>query len=153
MQSTPKAKLDQQTVDTAKENLMAMPPAPREMKLLTIGQAIRELTPTIAKLKRLGYSRAKILELLKEQGIACSPASFRSFYRAPKAGKRNAKATDSTRKMAGATPSPTESLSNATPRAAVSAASRPTAGANAGGARSESRAVAVAAPIATAKAS
>jgi hypothetical protein len=103
MQSTPKAKFEQKNVDTAKENLEAMPPAPREARLLTIGQAIRELTPTIAKLMRRGYSRAKIIELLKEQGIDCTAATFRTVYRAPKPRARDAKRQASNTATAGAT--------------------------------------------------
>jgi hypothetical protein len=98
MQSTPKPKFDQQTVDTAIQNLKAMPPAPRETKQLTIGQAIKEMTPTIALLIRRGYSRERVVELLREQGIECSPATFRSLYRAPKRrrGEASAEATGRT---------------------------------------------------------
>ena len=80
------------------EDLEAIPRAPRETKLLTIRQAIRELTPTIAKLMRRGYCRAKIIELLKEQAIDCTAATFRTVYRAPKPrtqdGKRRASNTE-----------------------------------------------------------
>ena len=154
MQSTPKAKFDQMTVDTAKENLAAMPPAPRETKVLTIGQAIRELTPTIAKLMKRGYSRARVLELLKEQGIDCTPATFRTIYRAPKPRERDAKRRAATPATTGPTvAAPGERTVSAAPSSTPAAASKPALGANGGGARGESRSMGGAAPMATAKAS
>ena len=153
MQSTPKAKFEQKIVDTAKENLEAMPPAPRETKLLTIAQAIRELTPTIAKLMRRGYSRAKIIELLKEQGIDCTAATFRTVYRAPKPRARDAKRKASNTATAGAAAPSSQGATSAMPSAVPVAAAKPTPSASGSVVRSDSRGVVGAPPIPTAKAS
>jgi hypothetical protein len=102
MQSTAKAKLEQRLVDTAREILEAMPPPPKETKLVTVKEAIKALSPTIAKLLRRGHTREGVVALLKEQGIDCSPATFRSIYRAPK----------------GRTPKATPTAARATPGAA-----------------------------------
>ena len=130
-----------------------MPPAPRETQLLTIAQAIRELTPTIAKLMRRGYSRAKIIELLKEQGIDCTAATFRTVYRSPKP-----KARDATRKACetmtgGSTAAPSQGAISATPSAVPEAAAKPTPSANGSVIRSESPGVVRVPPMPTAKAS
>src|SRR5690348_11195634 len=92
MQSTTKTRFEKRLVDTARENLEAMPPPPAETKLLSIREAIQELTPTITKLLRRGHTRESVVALLKEQGIDCSPATFRSIYRAPKPRARDANA-------------------------------------------------------------
>lgn len=153
MQSTPKAKFEQKIVDTAKENLEAMPPAPRETQLLTIAQAIRELTPTIAKLMRRGYSRAKIIELLKEQGIDCTAATFRTVYRAPKPRSRDAKHPASNTATAGAMDAPSQCSNSGTPSEVPMAAAKPTPSASSSVVRSDSQGVVRVPPTPTAKAS
>lgn len=153
MPSTPRAKFEQKIVDTAKENLEAMPPPPRETQLLTIAQAIRELTPTIAKLMRRGYSRARIIELLKEQGIDCTAATFRTVYRAPKSKARNAKERASYSATAGATAVPSQGAASATPSTVPVAAAKPVPSASGSVVRSDSHGVARVPPMPTAKAS
>jgi hypothetical protein len=95
MRSTTKTRFEKRLVDTARENLEAMPPPPAETKLLSMREAIQELAPTITKLLRRGHTRASVVALLREQGIECSPASFRSIYRSPKPRARDAKVTAS----------------------------------------------------------
>ena len=149
MQSTAK-KLEKRLVDTARENLEAMPPPPAETKLLSMREAIKELTPTIAKLLRRGHTRESVVALLKEQGIDCSPATFRSIYRAPKPRARNA-----TSGASKTTPSALRANgdANATPLAREIAPARsPASGPPAAG-RGDARGVVPTAPQASAKAS
>jgi hypothetical protein len=83
-------KLTQEQVATAKETLDAIPPAPRELRPITVSEAIRTLTPTIRRLIDRGHSREAVLRFLKEQGIECSPSTFKECYR-PGRGKNPAK--------------------------------------------------------------
>ncbi|HVV52346.1 MAG TPA: hypothetical protein VHO06_21945 [Polyangia bacterium] len=78
-------KLTQEMVATAKENLEAIPSAPRELRPITVSEAIRTLTPTIRRLLDKGHSREAVIELLKQQGIECSPSTFKECYRPGKA--------------------------------------------------------------------
>jgi len=86
-------KLTQEVVATAKENLDAIPSAPKEMRPITVSEAIRTLTPTIRRLLERGHSREAVIELLKQQGIECSPSTFKECYRPGKA-KRGGKASE-----------------------------------------------------------
>lgn len=84
-------KLTQEQVATAKETLDAIPAAPKELRPVTVSEAIRTLTPTIRRLIDRGHSREAVLGFLKEQGIECSPSTFKECYR-PGRGKAAAKA-------------------------------------------------------------
>ncbi len=106
MDAIRKAKLQLGMVDTARENLAAMPAPPRDTKVVSLREAIRTLTPTIATLIKRGYSRDGILALLREQGIDCSPATFRSVYRAPKGKRRGATKVTGSAKTQSAPPAP-----------------------------------------------
>jgi hypothetical protein len=79
-----KPKLTQEMVIAAKERLEAIPPAAKEMRPMTVADAIRTLTPTIRKLLEKGHSKEYVIELLKEQGIECSPSTFKENYRPAK---------------------------------------------------------------------
>ena len=83
-------KLTQEQVATAKETLDAIPAAPKELRPITVSEAIRSLTPTIRRLIDRGHSREAVLGFLKEQGIECSPSTFKECYR-PGRGKNSAK--------------------------------------------------------------
>ena len=72
MTTKPGLKFSVVTIDNAKENLRAMPPAPRETKEVSLREAIEELAPTIRGLLGKGYSREQIVDLIQEQGVGCS---------------------------------------------------------------------------------
>jgi hypothetical protein len=74
-------KLTVSLVETARQNLDALPPAPKESKEVGLGDVIRSLTPTIRKLLGKGYSRSKVIALLQEQGIPVTQWSFRDNFR------------------------------------------------------------------------
>ncbi|HVV53335.1 MAG TPA: hypothetical protein VHO06_27005 [Polyangia bacterium] len=137
-------------MDTARENLEAMPPPPAETKLLSIREAIQELNPTITKLLRRGHTRDSVVALLKEQGIDCSPATFRSIYRAPKPRGRDATV------KASKTATPTASAGGdvpITPAPAQTPPARPNGSGVAAAVRGDGRGVAPVATQASAKAS
>lgn len=79
-----KPKLTQEMVSAAKERLEAIPPAAKELRPMTVADAIRVLTPTIRRLFDRGHTREYVLELLKEQGIECAPSTFKECYRPAK---------------------------------------------------------------------
>jgi hypothetical protein len=79
-----KPKLTQEMVSAAKERLEAIPPAAKELRPMTVADAIRTLTPTIRRLLERGHTREYVLELLREQGIECSPSTFKECYRPAK---------------------------------------------------------------------
>ncbi len=68
-------------IDNAKEILKALPPAPRETKEVGLREAIEELAPTIRGLLGKGYSRQQIVDLIQEQGVACTLATLKSYFR------------------------------------------------------------------------
>jgi hypothetical protein len=68
-------------IETAKENLEALPPAARETREVGLREAIRVLTPTIRKLIRRGYTRAKVVALLQEQGMTLSMSTLKQYFR------------------------------------------------------------------------
>jgi hypothetical protein len=83
-------KLTQEQVAIAKETLDAIPAAPKELRPITVSEAIRSLTPTIRRLIDRGHTREAVLGFLKQQGIECSPSTFKECYR-PGRGKSAAK--------------------------------------------------------------
>jgi hypothetical protein len=78
-------------IDQARETLKALPPAPRETKEVGLREAIEELTPTIRGLLGRGYTRQQVVELLQEQGVGCSLATLKTYFR-KKPGKAKAAA-------------------------------------------------------------
>jgi hypothetical protein len=68
-------------IETAKQNLDAMPAAARETREVALKEAIKTLSPTIRKLLRRGYSRAKVVELLREQGVPVSLSTLKQYFR------------------------------------------------------------------------
>jgi hypothetical protein len=84
-------KLTLEQVATAKETLDAIPAAPKELRPITVSDAIRTLTPTIRRLLERGHSRDAVLRFLKEQG-KCSPSTFKECYR-PGRGRNAAKSS------------------------------------------------------------
>jgi hypothetical protein len=48
---------------------------------LTLKEAIKTLSPTIRKLLRRRYSRAKVVELLREQGVPVSLSTLKQYFR------------------------------------------------------------------------
>ena len=66
-------------VETAKANLDALPAADKDMREVGLQAAIKALAPTIRKLASRGYSRKKILELLREQGIPISDSTLKHY--------------------------------------------------------------------------
>ena len=68
-------------IDSAKEILKALPPAPRETKEVSLREAIEELAPTIRGLLGKGYSRQQIVDLIQEQGVGCSLTSLKTYFR------------------------------------------------------------------------
>jgi len=109
-------KLTQEMVATAKENLEAIPAAPKEMRPITVSEAIRALTPTIRKLFDRGHSREAVIALLKEQGIECSPSTFKECYR-PGKTKATARPADAGAASRGPAPGQTSPESGSiTPR-------------------------------------
>ena len=79
-----KPKLTQEMVSAAKERLEAIPPAAKELRPMSVADAIRSLTPTIRRLLERGHTREYVLELLREQGIECAPSTFKECYRPTK---------------------------------------------------------------------
>jgi hypothetical protein len=68
-------------IETAKQNLDAMPAAARETREVTLKEAVKTLSPTIRKLLRRGYSRAKVVELLREQRVPVSLSTLKQYFR------------------------------------------------------------------------
>jgi hypothetical protein len=68
-------------IETAKQNLDAMPAAARETREVTLKEAIKTLSPTIRKLLRRGYSRARVVDLLLEQGVPVSLSTLKQYFR------------------------------------------------------------------------
>ena len=74
-------KISLAVLETARETLEAIPPAPKEMREVGIGEVLRTLTPTIRKLLAKGYSKTKVVELLNEQGVPATLTSLREYFR------------------------------------------------------------------------
>jgi hypothetical protein len=53
-------------VETTKQNLDALPAAAKETRQVGLRDAVRALAPTLRKLHARGYSKDKIIELLRE---------------------------------------------------------------------------------------
>jgi hypothetical protein len=68
-------------IETAKQNLDAMPAAARETREVTLKEAIKTLSPTIRKLLRRGYSRPRVVDLLREQGVPVSLSTLKQYFR------------------------------------------------------------------------
>ncbi|HVZ88955.1 MAG TPA: hypothetical protein VHG72_18445 [Polyangia bacterium] len=117
-------KLTQEQVAAAKETLDAIPPAPKELRPVTMSEAIRTLTPTIRRLLERGHSREAVLGFLKEQGIECSPSTFKESYR-PGRGKTSAKPPSDGEGAASSSPS--AQAADATATTAPPNATTPTA--------------------------
>lgn len=66
-------------VETAKANLDALPAADKDTREVGLQGAIKTLAPTIRKLASRGYSRQKIIELLREQGIPISSSTLKHY--------------------------------------------------------------------------
>lgn len=64
-------------VETAKENLEALPGPDKDSRQIGLQEAMRTLAPTIRKLLAKGYSRGRVLDLLREQGISVSQSTFK----------------------------------------------------------------------------
>jgi hypothetical protein len=111
-------------VEAAKATLEALPAADKDTRQVGLQDAIKTLAPVIRKLGSRGYSRPKILELLKEQGIAVSGSSLKQYLGEKRAktgkpaGQNGDKSTDTSK------PAP------ATPTASSPAASQQDAGQN-----------------------
>ena len=95
MTTKPGLKFSVATIDSAKEILKALPPAPREMKEVSLREAIEELAPTIRGLLGKGYSRQQIVDLIQEQGVGCSLSALKTYFR-PAPGKPKAKSSAGT---------------------------------------------------------
>lgn len=129
-------KLTQEQVATAKETLDAIPAAPKELRPITVSEAIRTLTPTIRRLLDRGHSKEAVLRFLKEQGIECSPSTFKECYRPGRSGKAIAKtagdgegvARTNTVGTAGLQPAGTSTAAAATRAAAGPASAMPSTG-------------------------
>jgi hypothetical protein len=74
-------KLSLAAIETAKENLEAMPAAAKETRQVTLKEAIKTLSPTIRKLLRRGYSRTMVVDLLREQGVNVSLSTLKQYFR------------------------------------------------------------------------
>jgi hypothetical protein len=74
-------KISLAVLETARETLEAIPPAPKEIREVGIGEVLRTLTPTIRKLLAKGYSKTKVVELLNEQGVPATFTSLREYFR------------------------------------------------------------------------
>ena len=66
-------------VETAKANLDALPAADKDTREVGLQGAIKALAPTIRKLASRGYSRRKIIDLLREQGIPISTSTLKHY--------------------------------------------------------------------------
>lgn len=66
-------------VDTARANLDSLPEANKDIREVSLREAIQALTPTLRKLERRGYSRQKLVELLAEQNIHISLSSLKDY--------------------------------------------------------------------------
>ena len=82
MTAKPSSKVTMAAIETARENLRHVPPAPKETEEVGMKGAIEALTPTIRGLIAKRYSRERIVGLLKEQGIECTVATLRTYFRA-----------------------------------------------------------------------
>lgn len=74
-------------VETTKQNLDALPAADKDTRQVGLKDAIRALAPTLRKLHARGYSRDKIVELLREQGITVGKSTLNQYV-GQKAAKR-----------------------------------------------------------------
>jgi hypothetical protein len=81
MTTKPGLKFSVAAIDNAKEILKALPPAPRETKEVGLREAIEELAPTIRGLLGKGYSRQQIVDLIQEQGVGCTLATLKTYFR------------------------------------------------------------------------
>jgi hypothetical protein len=81
MTTKPGLKFSVAAIDSAKEILKALPPAPRETKEVSLREAIEELAPTIRGLLAKGYSRQQVVDLIQEQGVGCSLTSLKTYFR------------------------------------------------------------------------
>lgn len=95
MTTKPGLKFSVATIDNAKENLRALPPAPRDTKEVSLREAIEELAPTIRGLLGKGYSREQIVDLIQEQGVGCSLSALKTYFR-PAPGKSKVKSSAAT---------------------------------------------------------
>jgi hypothetical protein len=66
-------------VETAKQNLDALPAADKDTREVGLQGAIKALAPTIRKLASRGYSRQKIIELLREQGLPIRSSTLKHY--------------------------------------------------------------------------
>ena len=123
-------------VETAKANLDALPAADKDTREVGLQGAIKALAPTIRKLASRGYSRRKIIDLLREQGIPISTSTLK-HYLGEKRARREAAGRAPSRSKAGETagngadigPEPRQTAGGPTARAAApEIGNRPTAG-------------------------
>jgi hypothetical protein len=66
-------------VETAKANLDALPAADKDTREVGLQGAIKALAPSIRKLVSRGYSRQKIIELVREQGIPVGNSTLKAY--------------------------------------------------------------------------
>jgi hypothetical protein len=92
MTMKPGLKFSVGALDQAKEVLKALPAAPRETKEVGLREAIESLAPTIRTLLAKGYSRQQVVDLLQEQGVGCTIATLKTYFRRT-SGKTKAKST------------------------------------------------------------
>jgi hypothetical protein len=74
-------KISLATVDTARQNLDALPAAAKDMREVGPAEVIRALTPTIRKLLGKGYSRQQVVDLLQEQGVPVTLSALKAHFR------------------------------------------------------------------------
>ena len=85
-------------VETAKANLDALPAADKDTREVGLQGAIKALAPTIRKLASRGYSRQKIIDLLREQGIPISTSTLKHYLGEKRARREAAGRTASSSK-------------------------------------------------------
>jgi hypothetical protein len=74
-------------IDPAPSNFDSPPEPDKDTREVSLRNAIWALTPTLRKLKRRGYSRQKLVELLAEQNTHVTLPSLKD-YLGDKASKR-----------------------------------------------------------------
>ena len=128
MTAKPSLKVTMAAIETARENLRHVPPAPKETEEVGMKGAIEALTPTIRGLIAKRYSRERIVELHKEQGIECTVATLRTYFRA-KAARKRATGTAMTPTMSATTTPATASRASVPSDASATPPAAPRAGA------------------------
>jgi hypothetical protein len=86
-----RARFSVAAIQALKQDLDAMPEVDPDLREISLGDAIRALAPAIRKLQSRGYSKPRILELLKERGISATETTLKHHMSQPAPRTRDSK--------------------------------------------------------------